>query len=150
MTSGLQFTSTHSSASAPLRRPSRKISLGGPNVLNAASPNRTRCSRPSSGSPIASGNTRSTNGEAMSCRPSSSTTDPDAPARSRSTWASASRTKSSRIRLMTAGEIARWMTARTRGCSGGSSVRRISGRIELGSWNGRDVDEKVSQSRAAS
>jgi hypothetical protein len=25
----------------------------------------------------------------------------------------------------------------------------ISGRIELGSWNGRDVEEKGSQSRAA-
>jgi hypothetical protein len=42
------------------------------------------------------------------------------------------------------------MTARTRGCAGGSSVRRISGRMEFGSWNGRDVEENVSQSRAAS
>jgi cytochrome P450 len=62
------------------------------------------------------------------------------------TMARASRRKFPAMWFSALGDSAFDTTARTRVCLGGSSVSSSSGRTELGSCQGRDVEEKVFQS----
>ena len=89
-----------------------------------------------------SGKTCRTYAEAMSRWPS--TIPPRSS--SRSTSATAARSNSSCILRSAGAESERMITARVRVCSGGSSVRRIAGRIAFGSKKGRSVEVKRSWS----
>src|SRR5215467_9200315 len=78
--------------------------------------------------------------------PLTASTSSPACASTSSTSTSASRRKRSSISFMAFGDSARPITARTWVWRGGSSVRRISGRTELGSCQGREVLENAFQS----
>ena len=108
-------------------------------------PNAERCSRPASGRPSRSGSALYTNAWVSSATASISTPSPRALICAISAWASAR--KASPILDKAAGDSALATTERTPLCLGGSSVSSSSGRTELGSCHGREVDEKVFQSR---
>ncbi len=150
--SGAMFSRLHAAlahsnrGSAPCMASSNSAFIG-PMVAQTAWPKALMFSRPHSGRPITSGRTWWTKGAVM--LRTASTGSPERSI-SRATCSAATVLKWSAMVFRARGDRAVPMMARMRVCLGGSSVSRISGRTELGSCQGREVLEKVSQSRRPS